>query len=99
MSYHHIDDIVSAVSEGSWLCEAALWTQWAHLGDAMALKDTRICVLDSLAFQKCARRFDHGDFNIQHHASEFVKALNETVQDGPLTDVGQKPRIKRQKGF
>merc|ERR1719284_2224495 len=35
------------VKESSWLCEAALWMQWIHVGRAQAIEHCRLLTLDS----------------------------------------------------
>jgi len=65
------------VSEGTWLCEASLWTAWTHRGNLSALQDCRLYTLDALEFQAIATQFEHGDFDPGKYAEKYVEALNQ----------------------
>eukprot|EP00929_Paragymnodinium_shiwhaense_P096938 TRINITY_DN58697_c0_g1_i1.p1 TRINITY_DN58697_c0_g1~~TRINITY_DN58697_c0_g1_i1.p1 ORF type:complete len:1205 (+),score=229.22 TRINITY_DN58697_c0_g1_i1:103-3717(+) len=60
---------------GHWACEATLWTQWVHIGNAVALKESTILSLEVEAFQdvipKAVSTF------VSTYAKHFVEHLNE----------------------
>eukprot|EP00930_Biecheleria_cincta_P023039 TRINITY_DN16696_c0_g2_i3.p1 TRINITY_DN16696_c0_g2~~TRINITY_DN16696_c0_g2_i3.p1 ORF type:complete len:963 (+),score=210.73 TRINITY_DN16696_c0_g2_i3:32-2920(+) len=68
--------------KGTWLSEAVLWLDWAHMGTARAGERSCLLQLDADAFQKvcCAYPSDHARI----YAQEFTQALNDDKE--ALTD-------------
>jgi len=44
------------VWEGSWLCEAALWTEWVHVGTVEAVSPCSIMVVDAQKLMQAAKK-------------------------------------------
>ncbi|CAK0899203.1 unnamed protein product, partial [Prorocentrum cordatum] len=42
-------DLKEDICAGAWLCEAALWTQWAHVGSADAVEASDVLVISTQA--------------------------------------------------
>jgi len=86
MQYTAANSATLLVSEGSWLCEASLWTTWTHCGNLSALQDCRLYKLDTREFQAISIQFEHGDFHPVKYADKFVEALN-AADPGDVTDM------------
>jgi len=69
------------VNVNEWISEAALWTQWMHIGDLRARNETRLCRLDSRVFGDIVSQFDHADFDPKVYAVEFVNNLNSCMAE------------------
>jgi len=73
------EQITSNVQEGSWICEAALWTQWQHVGTASTLAPCQLMALDaermvaSLGTHRLIRDIT------QQYAQEFQRRLAAAV--------------------
>mmetsp|Transcript_81406 Transcript_81406/g.228331 ORF Transcript_81406/g.228331 Transcript_81406/m.228331 type:complete len:807 (+) Transcript_81406:2-2422(+) len=64
------------VEKGSWLSEAALWTQWVHRGDAEAIQDTSLLLLSATVFQDdvvASEVFDQ----VRRYGGRFLARMKE----------------------
>jgi len=85
----HITDIVGGgenVHEGSWACEAALWTPWFHMGDLHAITECQIMKIGSQHFRKAASMHRELVRTIRAYCELFVQRLNELSPED-LTDL------------
>lgn len=74
------------ISDGQWLSEQTLWTDWVHRGTLRALEDSRLRVLDASEFQVIVSQFQHVDtFDPRVYAQDFVAQLNN--MPGEITDL------------
>merc|ERR1712048_561401 len=72
--------------QGSWCCEAVLWTPWTHHGTMTAKDNCRICVINASKFQEIVGFFEHSmHFDPRHYAEQFVEELNGTEDE--ITDL------------
>jgi hypothetical protein len=66
---------VETIANGGWLSEAALWTDWVHIGTAQAREDSNLVSVLAQEFRTSIKR----DSNLlklsSHYANEFVKML------------------------
>lgn len=100
LTYHPFDGFTSSMHEltnGDWVAEATLWTEWIHHGLLKAKTECRLCVLEAKKFQNIVIQFEHSDFNPKSYASEFIRNLNEgeDVNDLPANVYD----IQREKSF
>eukprot|EP00928_Gymnodinium_smaydae_P033009 TRINITY_DN23762_c0_g2_i1.p1 TRINITY_DN23762_c0_g2~~TRINITY_DN23762_c0_g2_i1.p1 ORF type:complete len:850 (+),score=183.48 TRINITY_DN23762_c0_g2_i1:320-2869(+) len=76
-----------SLKEGSWISEAALWTDWAHRGILSALKDSVVFSVDTKPFRDIIEKFAIAGFDLSAYAQGFIDRLNctsEEVTDLPL---------------
>lgn len=74
------------VLEGGWAGEAALWTQWLHVGDMRSLEDSSVLIIDAEKFAvhiQCDRPLY---LAVQKYAQLFVLELN-SVDEKHVTDL------------
>merc|ERR1712137_183948 len=63
-----VDELTTLkVLEGSWLCMAALWTEWIHVGTAEAVTSGEILTIETDKFLKCITNH----FTVGHLAIEY----------------------------
>lgn len=77
------------LEEGSWCCEASLWTQWNHQGVMRAETNCSILCLDANQF--CQITSAHGKIgpHAAIYADSYIKAINKNARertDLPLRD-------------
>jgi len=75
-----VDDderLVTEVTAGAWLCEAALWSQWVHVGHARAETQCQLLVLPSTRVLDVLRK--HGILRdiTNEYGKEFHRRLIE----------------------
>lgn len=74
------------MDDEEWLCEAPLWTVWAHVGDAHAVKECQMVCVRAEEFG-AALQMERTLWTLaQKYASLFVAELND-VDDDKLTDL------------
>mmetsp|Transcript_100626 Transcript_100626/g.290653 ORF Transcript_100626/g.290653 Transcript_100626/m.290653 type:complete len:862 (-) Transcript_100626:183-2768(-) len=73
------------VLKGSWLSEASLWTRWVHRGDAQALQDTSMLILNAASFQEIVLASDIVDA-VRRYGERFLERLREMDSDD-VTDL------------
>jgi hypothetical protein len=67
---------VEDLTEGSWISEPVLWTNWAHRGSLLAKEDCRCCRINAAAFQEIMGRFHLNRFDPIRYAEAFVNFLS-----------------------
>lgn len=77
---------VEVVVKGGWLCEAALWTEWKHLGTAQAAEETHVVSLLAKEFLQVAKEDVVLLSLSRRYARMFVEMLQERCYRG-LSDV------------
>jgi len=50
-----VSTVTKTVSQGTWLCEAALWSEWIHVGTAVAKQRTTLALLKAEELWKVSR--------------------------------------------
>merc|ERR1719215_2477333 len=75
-TYNSHTGTATHVSEGHWVAEASLWTQWMHRGVLTANANGRFCTVDAKLFQEIIGQFEHMDFDPTDYAAESVSRLN-----------------------
>lgn len=86
-----------SVTAGQFLCEAALWVPWHHVG---TLHTTTVCELMLVSAEKFAvisRQNKEAHRMSQNYARAFLKVLNETEDVTDLTQTGTSGAIWTQK--
>jgi len=74
------------LSEGRWLSEAALWTDWVHRGVLTAIEDSIVFAVNAQMFQNIVGMFELSVFDPCDYACRFVRALNNASAED-LTDL------------
>jgi len=74
------------VNKGDWACEAALWTQWFHRGDMMALEDSVLLKVSAVELQECLNSMHMRRHEPRRYAERFVNQLNDIGFD-EVTDI------------
>lgn len=69
-------DIDGGAGKNDWLCEQALWTSWWHLGDAQALCECNIVVVETAKFCKAVLKYPALVNGLVHYARAFVAWIN-----------------------
>jgi len=78
-----------SVGDGEWICEAALWTIWLHLGDAHAVTESQIVSISGEVFGSCVQMHSWLWMSLKQYAENFVDELNALGPDR-LTDLMHK---------
>jgi len=65
-----------ALKPGAWLCEAALWTAWDHIGGLICTRDATLLTLSDDAFYMVLRRHPPSHVSAVMYARQFVTELN-----------------------
>jgi len=69
------------VEVGEWCSEAALWTTWFHAGQLMASSLSEVISISSHKFRSVAHEFPAHIQYIREYGADFIKLLNDCVQD------------------
>lgn len=76
---------VIVVSEGQWVSEACMWSNWVYKGTMTATSDVKIAAVEARAFQDLLTRFRDSvcseSFDPKRYAEWFVKSLNDSIAD------------------
>jgi len=79
-------EVIESVFESDWVSEAALWTQWDHLGYLEALTDCQLVAIRASVFSEVVSQNAATWTSAQKYAKKFVEELNK-VDRSKLTDV------------
>merc|ERR1712098_216547 len=75
LEYRAMDGSVTPLGEGSlqpWISEAALWTDWEHVGDLTSASACKLFRVDAKTFQNIVGGFEmRGDFDPRDYAAKF----------------------------
>lgn len=80
------------LEQGQWLCEAALFTLWAHVGTSRAITDSRTLRIDPDLFAVVVARDPHAYIKTAEYAMSYVKHLN-TLERTDLSDVDRSAKL------
>merc|ERR1712232_57255 len=70
-----------ATSQGSWLCEAIVWTPWMHRGTAKSHMQTELLQLNPVPFRTTVLEHPvHAAFS-KHYALFYVEQLNQRPEE------------------
>jgi len=67
------------VTVGMWASEAALWVQWVHVGDMMAVSNCSTLALNKDAFQQIAKDFRDVSTFVMWYATNFLTYINASA--------------------
>jgi hypothetical protein len=81
LKYNH-DTEETFVQEGAVISEAALWSDWAHMGDMQGMTSCHLLILDVAQFQSVAKDYMLITENVRMYATEFVNGLNQKLLAG-----------------
>jgi len=70
----------------SWCCEAALWTDWVHVGMMRATLDSEVLVIDAPTFAQASSKHYKVMDGIIKYAEGFVHKLNELADRNIFSD-------------
>jgi hypothetical protein len=78
------------VGSEDWICEAALWMPWRHLGDLHAFTDCDLIAIDSSKFGEVIKANPHVCLLVARYAKAFLQqfcsldpsSLSDVVSDG-----------------
>merc|ERR1712007_90170 len=73
--------------EGEPIAEGALWTEWRHQGQLIALKPSDLIVVDPHHFCECMRVHPQPWFLSAHYASLFATYLNVDAKKENFSDI------------
>merc|ERR1719203_2294793 len=77
----------TALSTGTWCSEAALWTEWLHVGLMRASENAEVMLVHSTRFIEQARSFPSAFQAVVSYSREYVHWLNREAEFGELTDI------------
>jgi hypothetical protein len=86
------------VESGRWLCEAALWVNWIHVGEAEALSVSQLMAIEYDGFKKALNRHNLVQELASGYALEFLKRVRNAQPpacnfpddlDVPFTDYSE----------
>eukprot|EP00927_Polykrikos_kofoidii_P072515 TRINITY_DN6861_c0_g2_i2.p1 TRINITY_DN6861_c0_g2~~TRINITY_DN6861_c0_g2_i2.p1 ORF type:complete len:866 (-),score=142.76 TRINITY_DN6861_c0_g2_i2:81-2306(-) len=80
------DDSFEDISEGTWICEHHLWTEWSTVGTMQAREEILLLSLDAEQFQIASCQSTCLDFQPALYAQAFVERLNGNLEE--LSDIG-----------
>jgi len=75
--------VQSVVLVGQWLCEPALWSEWASVGEADTAISTQVLRIRAECFHRCLSDFPIVHALVIEYGVQFHKRL---VSAGPLTE-------------
>jgi len=70
----------------AWASEAALWTEWRHRGDLVALEPATVLEIDAHRFSEILRRHLRSWLLASQYGQHFIQLLNK-VDGNSLTDL------------
>jgi len=85
---HSLEDVsdTCALHPHAWCCEAALWTDWVHVGMMRAAFDSEVLVIDAPAFAKASSQHYKVMDGVVKYGQGFVKDLNDLAARGVYSD-------------
>lgn len=84
------DSAWEVVERGQWICGAAIFCAWMHVGTLRALTDGRVIRIDSASFSRSVQNDMQPWKAASDHATSFVRRLNST-QRRELSDLDRGP--------
>jgi len=88
MRYLKMGVIDCTLHPADWLCEAAIWTFWAHRGDCRASKDAQAILVDIFQLWEIISKDPEMFALFSEYAEKFLEHLNEqTASTGQIIDV------------
>lgn len=73
-----VEERLTPLQKGGWICEAVLWAQWHHTGDFYATRvDSHIFGLNSKKFEMVLRHFPQIHGGLMPYAHNFVHNMNQ----------------------
>lgn len=70
------DEVCTAVEPGKWLCEAALWVEWTHVGRAESTMACQMLEIGASSLSQCLQQ----DFIIKEVAVEYCRQFHKRVR-------------------
>jgi len=64
------------VEPKSWMCEAALWVDWTHVGKAESTSECSLLSIEAMALSECLQQ----DFIIREVAMEYCRQFHKRVR-------------------
>jgi len=80
-------DSSSTVKVGSWLCEQALWIEWRHCGQLVAVQHSEVLDIKASKFQSIVRRELVGVSEPSKYAELFAEYADYLARRKRLTDL------------
>lgn len=71
-----INETVSTVDPGHWVCEVALWVEWTHVGKAESLAECQLLVIDAAALSESLNQ----DFIVKGITVEYCRQYHKRVK-------------------
>eukprot|EP00931_Biecheleriopsis_adriatica_P087878 TRINITY_DN62289_c0_g1_i1.p1 TRINITY_DN62289_c0_g1~~TRINITY_DN62289_c0_g1_i1.p1 ORF type:complete len:957 (-),score=132.64 TRINITY_DN62289_c0_g1_i1:27-2897(-) len=87
VTYESGDDVVQVVDSGAWLSEAALWTLWRHVGEAMAVRQCQLFALEAEPMLDIVEKYANiGRLVVAYGAVYHSHVQAATPPDAPAPD-------------
>eukprot|EP00931_Biecheleriopsis_adriatica_P118438 TRINITY_DN9384_c0_g1_i2.p1 TRINITY_DN9384_c0_g1~~TRINITY_DN9384_c0_g1_i2.p1 ORF type:complete len:922 (-),score=165.23 TRINITY_DN9384_c0_g1_i2:86-2851(-) len=74
------DDEATSVNPGDWLVEACLWTDWCHLGDAMASQESKIVSITAGQFAQLVSKHEASMKLASVYSTEFLQMISRLMR-------------------